>query len=82
MTRFGSLLFAVMTVGVAVDAAFIFFPMSSSTALDWFVTGLLVWVAGFGFGIYRWGVRGLWLLLGLPLFFVPFIALVVASGSI
>jgi len=82
MKRLGSLLTAVMIVAVADDAALILFPMSSSTALVWFVTGLLLWATGFGFGIYRWGIRGLWLLLGLPLFLIPFVVLTVASGSI
>jgi hypothetical protein len=81
MWRFRSLLIAEMTVGLAVNAALILFPnMTPSMFMNVVVTGFLLWAAGFGFGIYRWGVRGLWLLLGLPLFFVHFVLLTMLSG--
>ena len=37
------------------------------------VTALILWVAVFGLGLYRWGVRSLWSLLGLPLVLFPFV---------
>ena len=46
----------------------------------WASAGFVLWAAAFGFGLYRWGVRSFWSLLGLPLVLAPFAAIIVAAG--
>lgn len=53
---------------------------SYSTVLIWCLTALILWIAVFGFGLYRWGLRFLWSLLGLPLVLLPLPVLIVGSG--
>ena len=56
--------------------------LNDSIGLAWMFTALILWVAVFGFGLYRWGVRSLWSLLGLPLVLFPFALIVIGAGMI
>jgi hypothetical protein len=56
--------------------------LSSSGLAAWASVGLILWVAAVWFGVYRWGARGLWGLIGLPLVLLPLAAIVVAAGMI
>jgi hypothetical protein len=50
------------------------------TVRTWILTALILWVAVFGIGLYRWGPRFLWSLLGLPLVLLPVASVVIATG--
>jgi hypothetical protein len=72
-----------IAIGIADDSVFFFFPiLLSRTGFAWMLAALLLWTALLGFGFHRLRVRALWLLLGLPLVFLPFVAAVIAAGQI
>jgi hypothetical protein len=56
------------------------FPFS--VTLAWILTAIVLWIATVGIGMYRFGRRFLWALMGLPLVLMPLAAFIVAAGSI
>ena len=76
-------LIASLAIGAIDNAGLLFFGVKlDSFGMNWIFVALLLWAGLFGFGVYRCGVRGLWLLLGLPLVLLPYAALVVGAGMI
>ena len=76
----GSLVASLM-IGVVDYCGLLFGSRVFSDAMyvAWVVTALVLWIALFGFGIYRWRLRFLWSLLGLPLILLSFLALIAGS---
>ncbi len=72
---------ASLMIGVVDYGGLLFWSRGFSDSMDlaWVVTALILWIALFGFGIYRWRLRFLWSLLGLPLILLSFLALIAGS---
>jgi hypothetical protein len=55
---------------------------TASSLESWALTGLALWASVFGFGLYRWGARSLWSLVGLPLVLFPLAVIIAGAGMI
>jgi hypothetical protein len=57
--------------------------LNEPSSLDaWAFMGAVLWVGAAGFGLYRWGIRSLWSLLGLPLVLFPVAVIGISAGMI
>ena len=72
-----------LAVGIIDDLGFLFdLGLLTSEGSLLMSIAALIWAANFFFAVLRLGWRALWLLVGLPLVVLPFVAAIIGAGSI
>jgi hypothetical protein len=72
-----------LAVGIIDDLGFLFdLGLLTSEGSLLMSIAALIWAANFFFAVLCLGWRALWLLVGLPLVVLPFVAAIIGAGSI